>query len=181
LDISSRRLPPRRDVLLAFSACAFPIHAWALIGLFREIPAWIERGHVVGEMLGIASYTLMYALLESILLLVLLTLAAAILPQRLLRRKFVAQVTMFVLLTSAFAALAQFNIIHWWQFRQLVFWLIQSAVLLVSAVAIINRSDRVEVALCSAASRLSVLAWLYLSMSLLGTLVVLVRLMFGGR
>ncbi len=50
-----------------FLACAFPIHAWAIILIFNDLE-WIAKRSNFWDSIGVASYGLVFAFVESLLL-----------------------------------------------------------------------------------------------------------------
>jgi hypothetical protein len=74
---------------LTLSSILFVINVWTIVNILRAIPSWI-MSRTVWEVIGIISYPLTFALLESVLLLLGLVILAGILPGKFLREKFVA-------------------------------------------------------------------------------------------
>jgi hypothetical protein len=75
------------DIDILLSACIFPVFFWAFYDFFNQFPSYI-LGYSVTEIVGIASYNLSFALLESflffVIILLILYLVAVILPNKLL-------------------------------------------------------------------------------------------------
>ncbi|MBE9474304.1 MAG: hypothetical protein IMY85_05390, partial [Chloroflexi bacterium] len=86
----SARFPSRVDLWLTLSSIIFVVNVWAIINILRAIPSWI-LSRTIWEIVGIISYPLAFALLESIVFLLGLVILAVILPGKLLRDNFVAQ------------------------------------------------------------------------------------------
>ena len=82
LHHSKNRLT-RNELKLIFVACAFPIHIWAIVLGLREVPAWLLRLNP-GELIGMFSYVLVFALVESALVFVITVVLVWFLPDRLL-------------------------------------------------------------------------------------------------
>jgi len=57
----------RRGLWTLFLACAFPIHVWAIILIFNDLEWIAERSNFL-DALGVASYGLVFAFVESLLL-----------------------------------------------------------------------------------------------------------------
>jgi len=91
----------KSEYLQLFLVCAFPIHVWAYINLFNDMPAMVlEMG--VWRILGVTAYVLVFALLESLLVFGLILLVSFILPERLFGVKFVHVGAIFILTCSIF-------------------------------------------------------------------------------
>ena len=101
------RLPSWRDAFLIFAAVAFPIHVWAIIGALREVPAWILRLSV-WDVIGVMSYTLVIALLETLLVTLGIELLTTLLPEQWRKKKRVA-----IASSIAFVASIWFGILHY--------------------------------------------------------------------
>jgi hypothetical protein len=56
-----------------FLACAFPLHLWAIILIFNDA-AWIAKRSNAWDSFGVASYALVFAFVESLLLFFVVTL-----------------------------------------------------------------------------------------------------------
>jgi hypothetical protein len=162
-------------VLLVFAICAVPVHIWAFIALFRAIPSWI-LSMTVGEMAGIMAYPLAFALLESLLLLLGLVIAAAILPAKMYRDWFVSQSAGIVLLATAWAVFMQIYGADFrlWSSRG-IFGLIPliASILLFSFLNI--RYPNLRKTLESIAGRLVILGVLYLLVDVVFLVVLIVR------
>jgi hypothetical protein len=57
----------RQELWTLFLACAFPIHAWAIILILKDIEWIAERSNFL-DSIGVASYGLIFAFVESFLL-----------------------------------------------------------------------------------------------------------------
>jgi hypothetical protein len=96
------RFPMRREILLLFAACAFPVHLWGIITMLIEVPALIRKASIF-ELIGALAYTLSFLLFESLVVTGLLILVAAILPSRILKNKIVAQGSVLALISAGWA------------------------------------------------------------------------------
>lgn len=176
------RLPSRRDTFLLFTACTFPVHVWALLNLFRKAPAYVLRLGV-REIVGVSAYTLAFALLESLILLLFLILLSAILPGKYFRDRFVPQGAILVFLISTWLIpmhylrpiLASLNIDPK-QYLTLIFLWVISFVILLSALSyLIRRSSAIETVIFRFVDRLIVLAGLYLLLDVVSVFIIVVR------
>jgi hypothetical protein len=99
------RFPSRHEVLLVFAACIFPIHAWTTIVFLYNFPSLILKANL-WQILGVFAYALIFALLESLLLLGVFVLLAVILPTKVFRERFVYLGTILALVIPGLALLA---------------------------------------------------------------------------
>jgi hypothetical protein len=104
-------------------------------------------------------------------------LLAVVLPARLFKKRFVAQASMVVLLTSLWVVLAHYNdqIIGPERLRQLAMWLVIYLVSIGVSYLLIHRYRKLEEIIYSLANRLTVLSSVYIAVGILSALVVLIR------
>lgn len=176
MAIFRSRLPSKQDIALTFAVCAFPVHVWAIINLFREIPAWMLRLSL-WELTGVIAYTLVFALVESVILLFALLVLSALLPARFLRDRFVSLGTGIVFLTSIWAVVAHYNdeAIRLWGLGR---FLIAAALYLLSIVGVsvlIAHFQRIGVVMVSFAERLAIVSFVYISIDVLAVMVIIAR------
>jgi hypothetical protein len=67
------------QLLNFFLVCAFPFHLWVIIQLIRD-SGWIIERSGTGSFIGLASLTMVYALVESVLLFLLLLILGLLIP-----------------------------------------------------------------------------------------------------
>jgi hypothetical protein len=176
LTIFRKRFPSKRDIALVFVSCVFVVHSWSILALLIEMPALLLRLSV-WELIGVIAYAQVLALLESMVVLLVLVLTAAILPSRFLKDRFAAQGSMLVLLTSTWAIAYHFgyDMVSKWGFSPTLMW---SGLFLASAVVayvLILHCRRLEGVVLSLADRLVVPSSMYVALGLLGVVVVILR------
>lgn len=182
------RLPPRREAFLVFSVLVFCIYSWTLYRFFYQLPSWLNYTNLNG-LLFISAYVLSFALIESLAMLGFILLLSVILPLRLFRQRFVTQGSTVALALSLGAVLLQRQVSILYD---LELWQLIAAPLLVLAglAALILLApllyDRLTFRqkpllprlLNELAERMTIFAYLYVPISLLGLLVVLFRNLF---
>jgi len=176
LAIFRDRLPTRRDLALLFAACVFPIQVWSILNVLRELPAWLLRLSS-WDLIGVIAYTQAFALLESVLALLLLTLLAVILPARLLPNGLVSHASMAVFVTSAWAVAAHYNdhTIRLWGLREfsLAFLLFLASLALTNL--LVSRFGKLAGAIQGLVDRLRLLSFTYVLVDCVSVLIVVVR------
>jgi hypothetical protein len=164
-----------------FAACAFPVHTWSIVILLRELPAWILRLNI-WDLIGVMAYPQTFALIESLIILLVSLLMAALLPGKWFRDKVVALNAVVVFSTAAWAIVAQisYGVIRTWSARSFLPWL--AAYLLSTALfyALVYRHKRLEALIVSFVDRLLILAYIYLFVDILSVLVVVIRNIGGS-
>jgi hypothetical protein len=170
------RWPSRRESLLLFGVCVFPVHTWAILNLLSELPGWLVRLSL-WDIVGIIAYTLVFALLECLVIWLAVVLLSIVLPKRWFRERFVALGTMIVLLTSGWAILAHFNdeALAQWSAWDSFLWFGLYLVSLGVFYTLVFRFDRLERWIVSFADRLLILAYLYLLLDFLAFVIVALR------
>jgi hypothetical protein len=182
----ARRLPGRSEALPVFSLAVFYIYSWTIFRMFYELPSWLYYLDLA-KILVLVAYAMMFALVESVLLLVFTCLVCMLLPARIFRRRFVPQGSLLVSLVC-FAAVTAQRRLGWilqmqsWQIIvvPLAFILLSIAVLFLAA-WIFDRYARIPGFLQGFAERVSVFAYLYLPVGLLSLLVVIFRNLVGSK
>lgn len=130
------------------------------------------------ELISVIAYTQAFALLESVIILLVLLLLGAILPARSFRDRFVAHSSMAVFVTSGWVAVAHYVYSTIPQMRSPEALLLGLALYLASIGAfyvLILRYKRLEELIRSFAERLLVLLFVYVSIDVLGIVVVILR------
>lgn len=170
------RFPSKADTWLTFSSILFLVNVWTIVTVLWTVPSMI-LSRTIWEMIGIISYSLAFALFESILFLIGLIFLAVLLPKKFLRDNFVAMGSLAALLATLGMIFAHiygedFGI---WPFREFgQFLLIIIGIILVSWV-ILYFFNRLASFLKSVAGFLTTLSAVYLAVDILAVIVVLIR------
>jgi len=154
----------------------FPVHVWSTLNLLREVPAWVLRLSS-WELIGVIAYTQTFALLESVIILLVLVLLGAILPARLLRDGFVAQSSMMVFVTSGWAIAVHYGseVVRLWGLKEFFLWSVLYLESIAVSCVLTHRCKRLERFLGSFIERLTALSYVYVLLDLLSIFVVIVR------
>ena len=99
MDTFKAKFPTKGDTWLVLSSILFVINIWAIINILRAVPSWI-LSRTIWEMIGIISYPLAFALIESLIVLIGLIIVAVILPKKVLRDNFVSMGSLSAILAS---------------------------------------------------------------------------------
>lgn len=159
-----------------FAAIAFPVFIWSITNVLHELPAWVLR-LTIWDLMGMFAYTQMFALFETLLVLTALLLMAAILPGRIFRDRFVSVGTILIVISSLWAIAYHRSGIDPSELgaRELAAAGLAYVASVVLAWAVVNRFDRLRIAIRTVVDRVSVLALLYAGIGVAGLLVVLIR------
>lgn len=148
--------------------------------MFYHLPSWAYYLQIY-EILILASYVLMTALAESLVMVGLVCLVSLVLPERLFRKHFVPQGALLALAWSLGAFLVQRKVailldLELWQVISYSLGvLVLSLLFSIMSGWIINRFPIIDRMLSSLADRMVVFTMIYVPLSILGWVVVLIR------
>lgn len=94
------RLPARTEITPVFDFLVFAVFTWAMRAFFTELPSLLLY-YGSGDVFGVFSYMMAFALLESLLVMALLLGVAMILPGTWLRQGFSRKAAVIVLVVAA--------------------------------------------------------------------------------
>lgn len=89
-----------------FLTCAFPLHFWALLLAFRDI-SWLTERTNLWDAIGVVSYGLLFALVESVMIFLVLVLVGFIIPLRWPSDKRITFLALLFLLISLWGIIGQ--------------------------------------------------------------------------
>jgi len=170
--------------------CAFPIHLWALILIFRDI-SWVAERTNMWDAIGVASYGLVLAFIESVIFFTAITLFGLLIPSRWQEDRRIGLLTILALITALWAIEGQAYFI-WGSYvpEQVLRYigssehplrLLYASVLalviptIIIPVYLVLKSDRFLSLIQGLIERVSLLTMFYLFFDLLGLVVVIIR------
>jgi len=169
----SESTPNKRWLVLAM--VVFPVHVWAYVNIFREVPAWILRLSIA-DLLGVIAYTLLFSLLESLLVFALLAVAGWML-KRWVGEKQVAWATAVSFITAIWFIILHLNA-DWIENRAIIplaIWGITYLLVLTTDIYLIHTKEKISQFIESFAQRLSTLSALYLFIDIIGIIYIIIR------
>lgn len=86
--------------------CAFPLHLWALILAFQDV-AWVTERTNAWDAVGVVSYALLFALIESFLVFLAFAMLGFLVPRRWNPNKRIGFLILLALLLSAWGIVSQ--------------------------------------------------------------------------
>lgn len=170
------RFPSRREIVRAFAFCVFLVQIWSIYNVWRAIPSW-ALAMDTWDLAGTIAYTQAFALFESLLLLGVMVLLAALLPRKWYRDRFVSQSSIATLLAAIAAVLAHVYGQGWgiWNTRGFLTWLGILLILILLASVLVARFDPLRRGIEILADRLIVLSSVYFAIGLLSLILVIIR------
>jgi hypothetical protein len=163
----------RKNLFAIFVACAFPVHVWAIFSLLNQVPAWILRVSL-WDLAGMIGLTLLFALVESVLVTAGVVLLAALIPGKWFTERTVAFSAVFIWLVSILSIVAHLRE----PLVRSVWGLVIGAAFLAAiagAAWALNRYPKFAAALTGIIEKLAVLTVFYLILDAIGLIVVIVR------
>jgi len=173
-----------------FLICAFPLHLWTLILVFRDV-SWISERTNSWDAIGVASYGLIFALAESALVFFVFTLVGFVLPRQWDVNKRVAFLGLLFLILAIWGIISQLFFV--WNINLPVStmqflarsghplrWLYTGSLAIVIPTVSLPiyfflRMDKVFLFMQELMDRLSVLTMLYLVFDFVGVIIIVVR------
>jgi hypothetical protein len=96
----------RQGLWSLFLVCAFPLHLWTLILVFRDMSWVIERTNV-WDAIGVASYGMVFALVESVLVFLVVVLVGFLTPKSWNQDRRITFLSLLILITAVWGITGQ--------------------------------------------------------------------------
>lgn len=174
-----RRLPALQEILPVYVVITTAVFSWSIVALIWKLPSWMLFLDA-GEILSIFSYTFSVNLLESLLWLVVLLVAAILLPPAALRDQFAVRgaiVSLFVLISLAL----YINRYAEWGQKLLDYssvWIVGTLLVSILMAFLSSRIATLGSGVLRLADRLTIFLFLYIPLAIISLIVVLIRNMF---
>ncbi len=173
-----------------FLICVFPIHIWAILTALSDF-SWVAERTKVWDAVGLISYALIYALMETIAVFTVICILGLFTPKRWeVERRALLLGTLF-LVTSTWAILGQLYsfwggtlpeslldlLVRTGHPIRIVWGVVLPLIFLSAAIpsiAVVTR-DRVKDVIASVFERISVLSAFYLLLDIVGIIIIFIR------
>ncbi len=96
----------RQGLWSLFLMCAFPLHAWTLLLAFRDL-SWLTDRTNAWDAVGVASYGMVYAFLESLVIFLIMALLGFLVSLKWEPDRRIALLAVLVLIASLWAIISQ--------------------------------------------------------------------------
>jgi len=173
-----------------FLICAFPLHVWTIVLAFRDF-SWLSERTNSWDAIGVASYGLIFALLESVLVFLVAVLLGFLIPKKWNGSHRIAVLGVLVLVTSLWAMFSYLffmlnmtvpgeaiifmaGLAHPLRFLYAV-GLVIVGLTVVLPVYFVLRSEKFLKGMQGLFERLSLLTMFYLFFDVVGLVIILVR------
>lgn len=178
MSILKNHLPERGEILYAFGGVVFAIYSWSIRGFLYQLSS-LRMYHTVGEIFGIFSYLMAFALFESLLIMGCLIIAGVVLPRQWFREGFAYKGFIATLVASSAMIGLQYYLfsLHYAMPPMKVIYLgVTIAIMLLVALIILSQKvSQLPKLLLGVEERLQIFVYLYVPLGLLGLIVVILR------
>jgi len=180
----------RQGLWSLFLISAFPLHLWTLILAFRDI-SWVTERTNAWDAIGVVSYGMLFALIESVVIFLIFALLGLIMPGQWESNRRITFLAFLILITSVWAMISQ--LLFLWNVslpaRAIEFLrqsdhpvrIVYATVLMVVTPTVLLpaysflRTKRAVTIMQNLMERLSLLSMFYLVFDLLGVIIIIVR------
>ena len=188
--LNSKSKFDRSDWFKLFLVCAFPLHLWTILMVFRDVN-WVAERTTSWDAVGFSGYALFYTLIESLLLFGFIALLGFIIPKNwnLTLRFVVLSLVAFIL--AGWSIMEQLILIVFWGWLRhladtltFLFTSPWSAYVLFAGLIIISvtvpllllrKHPGLQEKVYSVLERLTLLSGLYLFIDVIGMIIILIR------
>jgi hypothetical protein len=180
----------KQGLLSLFLTCAFPLYFWTLILTFRDT-SWVAERTNAWDAIGVVSYGMIYAFIESILVFIVVSLLGFFVARSWSMERRIALLSVFVLIISLWAMISQLYFLLGARLPEPIFQaLVQNAhpvrtmymilLALVGATFVIPayfilQSDKGLKAAQGFIERIGLLSMFYIFLSFIGLVIVVIR------
>lgn len=180
----------RSDWFKLFLVCAFPLHLWTILMVFRDVN-WVAERTTSWDAVGFSGYALFYTLIESLLLFGFTALLGLIIPKNwnLTLRFEVLSLVAFIL--AGWSIMEQLILIVFWGWLRhlantITFLITQpwSAYVIFAGLIVISvtvpllllrKYKGLQIKVYSVLERLTLLSGLYLFLDFIGIIIIIIR------
>lgn len=174
------KLPSKQEALAVFSVILFVVFSWTLYRTAWWAPSWLEYLSVWGVLI-ITAYALAFALFESLALMGVMCVLSLILPRQTFKDLFILQGSTLALILGGGAFLVQrnVNVIYQLELEQtlLVPALIVAGIVVLALIlrVVFQKIQILSRLILMMADRMTIFAYLYVPLGLIGLVVVIAR------
>jgi hypothetical protein len=172
----AKRFPSLSEILPVYAAITFLEYSWTIINIFWKLPSWLNFLGV-GEIGAIVAYSLMNALIESMVVLALVLILSILLPEKFIRSNFILRGTILVYLFTFWVAL--FDITFAWfipSLRDVLTFAIAGILISGLLFFLLRKAKFISCIIILFGDRLIVLLYIWLPLGIIGLCVVLTRI-----
>lgn len=174
LTALKKRLPEKRDILLAGSMAVFLVFSWSLRELFFNAPAFL-LSFTADNIAFIAAYMFAFALFESFALVLLMLILAALLPGAILKNGFSYKASYLFIALGWLSASLQFGMTNQPRVEFLAMQLVKFLAGWLIAVALTHYLAPVRKIVLDILDRTTIFFYIYAPLGAVSLVVVILR------
>lgn len=172
-----KKIPPFPEILALYATIVFLIYGWAIVTFFWKVPSWLYFLSL-GDIIAILCYALASSLVESTLILLIFLLIGLILPSGWLADNFVVRGSLIIcILTFWMALFTLVTLIQLPTSNDLISFGLAAFLTIAVAIFAADRLSALRKMMIALSDRLTVFLYVWLPLSVMGILVLLVRLL----
>jgi hypothetical protein len=160
-----------QEIGQVFAFCAFPAHVYTIYNLLEDIPNWYLYMDL-WRLAGIISYSLIFALIESIALFLIVFAVGLLIPKRVLKDNFVPLSGIFILEATGFAMLLHLMPELFMTIRR---WVKAFYIGVLISLPVLYFIEPIKKAVRFVLDRLSILSFAYVGIDLIAIIIVIIR------
>jgi hypothetical protein len=180
----------RQGLWSLFLVCAFPLHFWTLLLLFRDI-SWLAERTNLWDAIGVAAYGMLFAFTESVLIFLVVAVLGLLTPKQWEDNRRITFLSLLILIISVWGMIGQ--LLFLWNvslpaqaiqflrsFSHPLRMLYTASLMIVAPTVLLSvysfiRSDKAVPFMQNLVERLSVLTIFYLFFDVVGLIIVIIR------
>lgn len=171
-----KRLPPFHEISSFYATIVFLVYGWTSVAVFWKIPSWFYFLSP-GEIVVILAYILVSSLFESVLILFIFLLASLVLPSEWLSHRFIVRSSILIFALTFWVALFDLSSLAqpptW---RDVISFGIGFPLTAGLGILLADRTPLVWRLILFVSDQLIVFLYLWLPLSLIGILIVILRI-----
>jgi hypothetical protein len=178
MKILTNRLPKRTEIELVLGFLLFAVFTWSVRGFLSELPSFLLY-YNLGDIFGVFSYMMAFALLESLIIMGLLLFIAFVFPEKWLCQKFAHKATALVLVSGG--AMIYFQNILTFQLpslKELALGVGIPFLTLIVLLYFLVNNQRLQSVFDNILERFRIFSYIYVPLGLIGFFLVIVRNIF---
>jgi hypothetical protein len=171
-----KRLPPFHEISSFYATIVFLVYGWTSVAFFWKVPSW-SYFLSPSEIVVILAYVLVSSLFESVLILFVFLLASLVLPSDWLSHRFVVRSSLIIFALTFWVALFDLSSLVQLPTRSdVISFGIGFPLTAGLSILLANRTPLVRRLMIFVSDQLIVFLYLWLPLSLIGILIVILRI-----
>ena len=171
-----KKLPPFHEISSLFATIVFLVYCWTSVAFLWKVPIW-NYFLSPGEIAIIVAYILASSLFESALILFVFLFASLVLPSRWLSNKFIVRSSIIIFALTFWVALFDLSsLLELPTKRDILTFMVGFPLTAGLGILLADRMSLVRRLMIFVSDQLIVFLYLWIPLSLIGTLIVILRI-----